>query len=118
MSRFMFLLDAATTETGGSGIVSILLLYGAIFGIFWFFLIRPQRKKQRQVDLMQSAIEVGDKVVTSGGMYGLVVDSVNDVVYVEFGTNKSVRIPIKRSSILGVAEPDITNYDDESSDNE
>jgi len=105
----MNLLSFLTTGTTGSGgITQILVLYAAIFAIFWFFLIRPQKKKQRAVETMQNSISVGDSVLTSGGFYGKVVDKVNDVYMVEFGTNKSVRVPVQKSAIVSIAEPDLT----------
>lgn len=105
MNAFVFL---ATETAGSGGLLQILVLYGAIFAIFWFFLIRPQKKKQRAVEAMQNSIEIGDSVLTSGGLYGKVIDKVNDVYMVEFGTNKSVRVPVQKSAIVSVTEPDLT----------
>jgi preprotein translocase subunit YajC len=97
-----------TTEPAGGSFTSILLLYAAIFAIFWFFLIRPQRKKQKAVTAMQNSIENGDSVLTSGGLFGKVVDHVNDVYTIELGLNKTVRVYIHKSAITSKAEPDVT----------
>jgi preprotein translocase subunit YajC len=105
MNQLLFLLEA---EAPAGGMTSLLLIYGAIFAIFWFFIIRPQRKKQKQIDAMQNSIEVGNSVLTSGGLYGKVVDVINNVAIIEFGTNKSVRVPIQKSAIVSIAEPDMS----------
>jgi len=56
MSQYLFLLNETTGSSGG--IVQIVILYAAIFGIFWFFLIRPQRKKQKVTESMQRSIKI------------------------------------------------------------
>jgi preprotein translocase subunit YajC len=57
---------------------------------------------------MQSSIKVGDNVVTSGGMYGRVADVGQDCYIVEFGTNRGLRIPIRKQDILGIKSPIMT----------
>lgn len=99
--------DAATTNTSG-GLMNVLFLYGIIFLFFWLLLIRPQRKKQKEVLRMQNEVKVGDPVLTTGGLYGTVVDTVNDVLIIEFGMNKSVRVPVQRSCVASVDAPDLT----------
>lgn len=96
-----------TPQEGGSMLV-IILVYGGFFAFMYFVLFRPQRKKQKAVQTMQSSIKVGDSIVTNGGFYGVVVDVVNDVVMVEFGTNKSVRVPVQKAAISSIAEPNLT----------
>lgn len=99
--------DAAATNTSG-GLMNVLFLYGIIFLFFWLLLIRPQRKKQKEVLRMQNEVKVGDPVLTTGGLYGTVVDTVNDVLIIEFGMNKSVRVPVQRSCVASVDAPDLT----------
>ncbi len=106
MNQLLVLLQAGAASAGGA--FSIFVIYGLIFLIFWFLIIRPQRKKQQEVDAMQDAIEVGDSVLTTGGLFGKIVDIVNDVFIVEFGTNKSVRIPVQKAAIASVREPDLS----------
>ncbi len=106
MNQLLVLLQAGAASAGGA--FSIFVIYGLIFLIFWFLIIRPQRKKQQEIDAMQDAIEVGDSVLTTGGLFGKIVDIVNDVFIVEFGTNKSVRIPVQKAAIASVREPDLS----------
>ena len=58
------------TDSGGSPLIFFIL----VFGVFWFFMIRPQVKKQKQERKFREEIKKGDKVVTSGGLHGKIVD--------------------------------------------
>lgn len=78
------------------------------FGIMWLFIIRPQKKRDKQVAQMQAQIKVGDYVLLNTGMYGKIVDVVNDLFIVELGLNKSVRIPVKKAAVASVEIPNLT----------
>lgn len=95
--------DAASSQQGGGGSwLTLIVLYGVIIGAFYFFAIRPQKKKQKAQDEMISAVEVGDSILTTSGFYGVVIDISDDVVIVEFGSNKNCRIPMKKEAIVEV----------------
>ncbi|MGL4344173.1 MAG: preprotein translocase subunit YajC [Cellulosilyticaceae bacterium] len=79
-----------------------------LFGIMWLLIIRPQKKRDKQTAEMQSGIKVGDSVLLNSGMYGKVVDVINDLFIIEFGLNKGIRIPVKKAAVAGVAEPNLT----------
>jgi preprotein translocase subunit YajC len=65
--------------------------------------IRPQKKQQKDHDLLINELKVGDSIVTSSGFYGVVIQIVDDnVVVVEFGNNKNCRIPMKKANIAEV----------------
>ncbi len=98
---------AAGAEASPS-IVPTLLIYGALFAFMWFVLIRPQRKRQKETESLQSAVKTGDPVLLHSGMFGKVVDTINDVLIVELGTNKSVRVPVQRSGVASIVEPDLS----------
>lgn len=57
---------------------------------------------------MQNEIKIGDSVLTQGGLFGTVVDSVNDVLIVEFGLNKGIRVPVQRTAVASVTPPELT----------
>ncbi|MEG1158205.1 MAG: preprotein translocase subunit YajC [Christensenellaceae bacterium] len=69
-----------------------------IFVVMYFLLIRPQKKKEKQVQAMRNSIEVGDEVVTAGGIIGLVVSIREDTVVIETGGDRS-KVRIKRWAI-------------------
>jgi preprotein translocase subunit YajC len=66
-----------------------------ITGIFYFLLIRPQQKKQKNLEKMIKAIEKGDSVVTSGGLHGKVTGVTDDVLTLDIGGVKGERIKVK-----------------------
>ena len=101
------LLNAAA-QGGGGSLITMILIYGVIIVLMWFILIRPQKKQQKQVEEMQNSIKLGDSVLLNSGMYGKVVDIIDNTVVVEFGLNKSIRIPVLKTTIARVAEPNLS----------
>lgn len=100
----IILAAAETQSTGYSGILLIAQI--AVLGLLlYFMLIRPQKKQQKQHQAMLSTLAAGDSVLTSGGMYGVVIDVMDDIVIVEFGNNKNCRIPMKKNAIVELEKP-------------
>ena len=87
---------------GTGGILGIILIYAVMIGAMWFFLIRPQSKEKKRVAAMLASLAVGDVVLTTSGFYGVVIDMKDDMVIVEFGSNKNCRIPMEKSAISRV----------------
>src|SRR5207237_1242960 len=65
---------------GGSQLMPTLIMFGAMFAIFYFLMIRPQQKQRSERDRMLSAIKRGDKVVTTSGMFGTVTNLTDKTV--------------------------------------
>ncbi|MCI6731913.1 MAG: preprotein translocase subunit YajC [Lachnospiraceae bacterium] len=74
----------------------------ALFAIMYFISIRPQKKEQKRHEALMASLEAGDSVCTTAGFYGVVIGIEEDMVIVEFGSNKNCRIPMKKSSIIEV----------------
>ncbi|MDO4167082.1 MAG: preprotein translocase subunit YajC [Eubacteriales bacterium] len=94
-------------SSGGSGngtysLVTMIILYAVIFGVFWFFAIRPQSKQKKEHDALLSTLEVGDSILTTSGFFGVVIDITEEIVIVEFGSNKNCRIPMKKENIVEI----------------
>lgn len=89
----------------------LVLFYGGLFAVFYFLLIRPQSKKNRAIRDMQSAIDKGDSVITSGGMYGTVHKVKDDVVIVQIADD--VRVKFQRSAITELVKESGTKKPDE-----
>ncbi len=85
--------------------IVMLLVYAVIIGIFWFLLIRPQKKEQKRVQAMLAEMAVGDTVLTTSGFYGVLIDVTEEDVIVEFGNNKNCRIPMQKNAIAQVEKP-------------
>ena len=84
------------------GNIGTLLVYVVFIGVLWFFLMRPQKKEQKRLQLMLAEMQVGDTVLTSSGFYGVLIDITDEDVIVEFGNNKNCRIPMQKSAIVQV----------------
>lgn len=109
--------DAATTAgstiaadpTGGLfGSMWIWVVWAVVIFGMYFLMMRPQRKREKQMKEMQASIKAGDNVVTSGGFFGRVADVGEDCFIVEFGTNRGVRVPVQKSDVLGIKSPKMT----------
>ena len=70
-----------------------------IFVIMWFFMIRPQRKQQKELQKFRDSLKKGDKVVTIGGIYGTVVELKDKSVLIE--VDKDVKIRVDRNALQG-----------------
>ena len=86
-------------------LVSMLVIYAVLFGVLWFFIMRPQNKEKKRLQLMLSEMAVGDTVLTTSGFYGVIIDISEDDVIVEFGNNKNCRIPMQKTAIVQVEKP-------------
>ena len=94
-------------ENNGMGMLGMLLMYAVIIGLMWFFLMRPQKKEQKRLQMMLAEMAVGDTVLTTSGFYGVVIDISEDDVIVEFGNNKNCRIPMQKAAITQVEKPSV-----------
>lgn len=108
----------SSAPSGFMGIGGIALYIVGLIALFYFFAIRPQKKKEKELTNIQNGIQVGDWVMTSSGFYGKVVDIADQVFVVEFGVNKGVKIPVRKSEIIGNKEPNLTVSSTEKADTE
>ena len=83
---------------GGDSMVSTLIMFGAIFAIFYFMIIRPQQKKQKETKLFLEAIKKGDTVVTIGGIHAKVYAIEGDTLVLEL--DKGLKIKVE-NRVLG-----------------
>ncbi len=91
-------------------ILASILPFAVIFGVFWFFLIRPQQKQQKEHKKMLSNLQAGDDVVTIGGIKGKVVNIKDDNIRLRISSN--VDIDMTRSSIGRVIKPELTTKEE------
>ena len=90
----------APSASGMAGMLSTFLSMIAIFAIFYFFLIRPQNKKQKETEKMIAALKKGDKVVTIGGIHGVISSTKEKTVVVKVDDN--TKIEFNRTAIATV----------------
>jgi len=79
------------------------LLPLGFLGVFYFFLIRPQQKKEKKIKEMRSALKVGEMITTIGGVYGKIVNLKEDYVTIEVGSEKT-KIVVTRWAIGSIVE--------------
>ncbi len=84
----MLLFTADSTSSTASMWSSLIMLV-VIIVIFYFLIIRPQRKQEKEEKAMREAIEVGDEVVTNGGIVGIIFSIKDDTVVIETGSDRS-----------------------------
>ena len=98
-------IDAGTGEAGAAGGMMSFLPLILIVVVFYFILIRPQNKKNKQVQQMRSSIKRGDRVTTIGGFIGKVIRIRDEVITIEVGSDKT-RLDIMRWGISKIEEAD------------
>ena len=102
MNMFTLLQTAAPAAQGGGW--SMWIMLALIFVVMWFFMIRPQRKQQKELQNFRDALKKGDKVVTIGGIYGTIAEVKEDSVLIEVDSNVKIRVS-KQALVKDFTEP-------------
>ncbi len=97
----------ASNQSGGMGIVGLIVMYAVIFGAMYFILIRPQKKKQKEEKKMRENLQVGDEIVTIGGIYGRVISLKEDTIVIESQSDHS-KLTVARWAL----QSNLTVHDD------
>ena len=95
------------TASGSGSMWSSIILMALIIVVFWFFIIGPQRKMDKETAKMRSELQVGDEIVTIGGIIGIIVSMKEDSLVIETGSDRS-KVRLARWAISGkntTAEP-------------
>ena len=93
----MFTLLQTAAPAGQGGGLSMWIMLALIFVVMWLFMIRPQRKQQKEMENFRNSLKNGDKVVTIGGIYGTVCE-VKDT-YVLLEVDRDVKIRVNKQAI-------------------
>ena len=91
-------LQGAPAGQGSPSMLTGLLPLLLVFVVFYFFMIRPQMKKQKELTNYRNAISKGDKIITTGGIYGKVLEVTDSVITIEIAND--VRIRVDKNAIL------------------
>lgn len=91
----LFLTDAAATGTAAGGMTSTIVMLVMMLAVFYFMLIRPENKRKKEAEQMRSAVKVGDKITTIGGICGTVVSVKDDKLVLETGADQ-VRVELAK----------------------
>ena len=90
----------AAGNGGGSGLVSILMIVG-VLAILYFFMIRPQKKQEKETAAMRNALQVGDEITTIGGIIGKIVSIKEETIMIETGHDRT-KIRLLKSAVRNV----------------
>lgn len=100
-----FLAEATSTgPKGGAGGLPMILLFGFMFLIMYFLILRPQRKKEKDRREMLSRVRKNDRVVTSGGIHGVVTSIKGEELLLRVDDVKDVKLKVDKSSISTIIE--------------
>ena len=91
----MVFLNEVAAPAGVAGILgSPIFMFVIIIAIMYFMMIRPQRKRQKEIENFRNGLQVGQEVVTSGGIYGKIKEINGAIVVLEIAHNVNVRVDI------------------------
>jgi preprotein translocase, yajC subunit len=96
------LLQAQTQGAGGS-MWSTILMFALLIVVFYFFLIRPQSKRQKEVRKFQDSLENGKSVITQGGIYGKIKEVKDNYVILEIA--EGVKIKVNKNMLFDATDP-------------
>ena len=82
----------SANTTAGGGMMSSLIMIALLFVVMYFFMIRPQRKQQKELDNFRNGLAKGQKVVTAGGIYGVVKEVNERDILMEVDGNVTLRV--------------------------
>lgn len=91
---------AAQAAQGNGGGMSMIIMLVLMFAIMWFFMIRPQQKKQKEIRNFQNSLEKGQSVVTGGGVYGTITKVSLDSPKVEIEVARGVVITVDKNYVF------------------
>ena len=94
------LLLAMQAAGQGQSFVSTLIFFALIFVVFYFMILRPQQKRQKEREKMLTAVKKGDKIVTSGGIHGKVTSVDEKTVLVEVDNNVTLKMEKSAVSVI------------------
>lgn len=90
-----------TTQQGGG--MSMILMMVVVFAIVWFFMIRPQNKKQKEIQNFRNNLTLGQEVITSGGIYGKVKEIRDEDNTLTLEIASGVKVKVDRNSVFSAA---------------
>ncbi|MCL2169244.1 MAG: preprotein translocase subunit YajC [Defluviitaleaceae bacterium] len=101
--------NGAAEPAGGGGLFGggpfVLIMWGLIIVGMWFLLIRPQRKREKEVREMQASLKPGENIITTSGFYGKIVKVSADAFLIEFGENRGLQVWVRKSDVAGPKSP-------------
>ena len=103
----IFLASASDSNEGGSPLFT-LVFFAAIFAAMYFLLLRPQRRRLKESQALQSSLAVNDEIVMTSGIYGFITSIEDDIIWVDIADghgNEKIEIRVSRGSVARKVPP-------------
>ncbi|HHT9110168.1 MAG TPA: preprotein translocase subunit YajC [Candidatus Brocadiaceae bacterium] len=107
---FFLLQAAAGSKSSPTGMLSMLLPFILMFVVMYFLILRPQKRREKERKALLSRVKKNDRVVTSGGVHGVITSARENDVILRIDDAKDVKVKVDRSAIVTVLE---VSYDNE-----
>ena len=88
---------------GGGDFTTTILMFAVIIGIFYFMIMRPQQKRQKEWQAMLGGIKAGDRVTTAGGIRGIILSIKDDVIVIRVAPD-NIKLEVAKSAIASVTQ--------------
>jgi len=100
---FNFLLEADTAANAAGGVQgwSTIIMLGGFLAVMYFFMIRPQKKQEKQIAEMRNSLQIGDEITTTGGIIGKIISIKDETIMIETGKDKT-KIRLLKSAVRNV----------------
>ena len=98
MNTLFFPLQAAAGQAAPGAGMGMWLMIILLFGVMYFFMIRPQRKQQKELEAFRSSLKKGDKIVTTGGIFGTVEEVTDRTVLIK--VDGDVKLRMDKNAII------------------
>jgi len=100
------ILAQAAQQSTASSLLNMIIPFALMFFVIYFFMIRPQAKKQKEHQAMLDGLQINDRVVTSSGIIGIIVNIKNDknIIVIRVDDTTGTRIEFQRSTVVGKLE--------------
>jgi len=92
--------DGSSTSTGFMSYLPMIIILVLLFGLFYFMMVRPMRQREKKHDQMVDQLQVGDRVITAGGIYGDIDEITQDSIVIKIESGAKMRLT--KGSILGL----------------
>ena len=93
-----------------------LIVIVVLFALFWLLLVRPQRRRTQEQETLIASLEVGDEIVSAGGLYGVITEIEGEELLVEIADDLVVRMA--KNAVVGIVEGDDERDDEDAEDEE
>lgn len=101
-NMIVFLAEGQTDGSNSGQFISLIIMLALMFGIFYFLILRPQNKKEKQRLQMLNSLKKNDTVLTTGGIYGLVTNLKDNEVTLKIDDDANVKVRVARNAIVGI----------------